>query len=319
MADCSEKTATRVAYGKALQQYGGLNENIIVLDADLSICTMSCMFRETYPDRFFNVGIAEGNMIGIAAGLATTGKIVFANSFAMFTAGRAYDQIRNSLAYPHLNVKVVGTHAGLSVGEDGATHQCIEDLSLMRTIPDMLVLCPSDYNETFEAVKALIAYDGPSYMRLGRLPVSDVTNIPGYRFELGKGVTIAEGGDVTIIATGLMLQQSVAARELLKHDGIDARVVDIHTIKPIDKDIIIRAAEETGAIVTAEEHNVVGGLGAAVAEVVVENYPVPMLRVGVEDTFGRSGTAEALMKRFGLTAEHIVSSVKSVLQKKKNR
>ena len=311
----TEKTATRVAYGQALQKYGD-NDNIVVLDADLSICTMSCMFRDKYPDRFFDVGIAEANMIGIAAGLATTGKTVFANSFAMFTSGRAYDQIRNSLAYPHLNVKVIGTHAGLSVGEDGATHQCIEDLSLMRTIPDMTVICPSDSNETYAAVEAMIKYDGPCYMRLGRLPVSDVTNVPGYKFEIGKGVTLADGKDVTIIATGLMVQEAMAAKDMLAKEGISARVIDMHTIKPFDKDIVIKAAKETGAIVTAEEHNIVGGLGAATAEVVVENCPVPMIRVGVKDTFGKSGTAEALMKRFGLTADEVAKAAKAVIAKK---
>jgi len=312
----SEKIATRVAYGHALQEYGS-NLNLIVLDADLSICTMSCMFQEKYPERFFNIGIAECNMMGIAAGLATTGKIVFANTFAMFAAGRAYDQVRNSIAYPHLNVKVIGTHAGLSVGEDGATHQCIEDLSLMRTIPDMTVLCPSDYNETTQAVKAMIEYDGPCYMRLGRLPVSDVTSkIPGYHFELGKGATLVGGKDVTIIATGLMVQEALVASKELERQNISARVIDIHTIKPFDKEIVIKAAKETGAIVTAEEHSIIGGLGSAVTEVIAENQLVPVQRVGVKDTFGHSGTAQALMERFGLTSKDIVAAAKAVLARK---
>ena len=311
----NKKIATRLAYGQALQKLGA-DPDIIVLDADLSICTMSCLFRERYPERFFNIGIAECNMIGIAAGFATTGKIVFANSFAMFTAGRAFDQIRNSVAYPNLNVKIIGTHAGLSVGEDGATHQCIEDIGIMRTIPGMTVICPSDANETTAAVEAMINYNGPCYMRLGRSPVADVTNVNDYKFELGKGITLAEGNDVTIIATGLMVQEAMAAREILEKSSIHARVIDIHTIKPLDKKIIIKAAQETGAIVTAEEHNILGGLGSAVAEVVVENYPVPMLRVGVEDIFGRSGTAEALMERYGLTAANILYKVKKVIAKK---
>jgi transketolase len=310
-----EKTSTRVAYGRALQEFGS-DTNIIVLDADLSICTMTCMFKEKYPQRFFNVGIAESNMVGIAAGLATTGKKVFVNSFAMFAAGRAYEQIRNSLAYPNLDVKVIGTHAGLSVGEDGATHQCIEDLSLMRTIPGMTVICPSDANETYKAVEAMIKYKGPCYMRLGRLPVETVTSGSNYKFELGKGVTMLEGKDITIIATGLMLQEALKAAELLGKEGISTRVIDIHTIKPLDKEIIVKAARETGAIVTAEEHNIIGGLGSAVAEVLVEECPVPMLRIGVMDIFGRSGTAQALLNRYGLTANNIYSKAKMVLARK---
>lgn len=311
------KISTRVAYGRALQEYGS-NENIVVFDADLSICTMSCMFKEKYPKRFFNSGISEANMIGMAAGMATTGKIVFCNSFAMFTAGRTYEQIRNAVAYPHLNVKIVGTHAGLSVGEDGATHQCIEDLSLMRTIPGMVVICPSDANETREAVKAIVEYNGPCYLRLGRPPVEDITNtVVDYRFEMGKGFVLRNGTDVTIIATGLMVQESIKAAEQLQAKGISARVIDMHTIKPIDKDIIIKAAKETGVIVTAEEHNIIGGLGGAVAEVVSENYPVPVIRVGIEDKFGHSGTVQALMERYGLTPKDIVAKVELAMSLKR--
>jgi transketolase len=312
----SEKIATRVAYGHALAECGA-DENIVVFDADLSICTMSCMFRDKYPERFFEAGIAEANMIGMAAGMAATGKTVFCNSFAMFSAGRAYDQIRNSVAYPHLNVKIVGTHAGLSVGEDGATHQCVEDLALMRAIPGMTVICPSDANETESAVHAMVAYDGPCYLRLGRLPVESVTEIENYRFELGKGFLLRGGKDVTLIATGLMVQEAVKAAEMLKTRNIEARVIDMHTVKPIDKDIILRAAAETGAIVTAEEHNILGGLGGAVSEVVTESLPVPVLRVGVEDKFGHSGPALELMKKYGLTAEHIAQKAMTAVKLKK--
>ena len=258
-----EVIATREAYGRALCEFGA-DENIMVFDADLTICTMSCYFAQKYPERFFNAGIAECNMAGMAAGAASCGKTAFIHTFAMFAAGRIYDQVRNSIAYPGLNVKVVGTHAGLSVGEDGATHQCIEDLSLMRTIPGMTVICPCDANETREVVKAMIDYDGPCYLRLGRSGVENITDsIPGYKFELGKGAQLKDGDDVTIIATGLMVQEALKAADLLAAEGIKARVIDLHTIKPIDKDIIIKAAKETGAIVTTEEHNVIGGLGAA--------------------------------------------------------
>jgi transketolase len=313
----SEKISTRVAYGQALAECGA-DENIVVFDADLSICTMSCTFRDKYPERFFEAGIAECNMVGMAAGVATTGKTVFCNSFAMFSAGRAYDQVRNSVAYPHLNVKVVGTHAGLSVGQDGATHQCIEDLALMRAVPDMTVVCPSDANETRAAVRAIAAYDGPCYLRLGRLPVASVTEAENYHFELGKGFQLRDGKDVTLFATGLMVQEAAEAARLLEKDGIDARVVDIHTIKPIDREIVLKAAKETGAIVTAEEHNILGGLGGAVAEVTAEACPVPVLRVGVEDKFGHSGTAQQLMERYGLTAEHIVKQAKAAIKLKKS-
>ncbi len=311
--------STREAYGRALCEFGA-DEKIMVFDADLTICTMSCYFAEKYPERFFNAGIAECNMAGMAAGAAASGKTAFIHTFATFAAGRIYDQVRNSIAYPGLNVKVVGTHAGLSVGEDGATHQCIEDLSLMRTIPGMTVICPCDANETREALKAMIGYDGPCYLRLGRSGVECVTDsMDGYTFELGKGVQVKDGGDVTIIATGLMLQEALKASELLQEEGIGARVIDLHTIKPIDRDIIIKAAEETGAIVTTEEHNIIGGLGAAVSEVVGETCPVPVVKHGVEDEFGHSGTAEALMVKYGLTPQKIAAKAKEAIALKNRK
>ncbi len=311
-----EKISTRVAYGEALRDFGG-DERIVALDADLSTCTMSCYFGEKYPNRFFNIGIAEANMIDMAAGFATTGKIAFCHSFAMFTAGRGYDQVRNSVAYPHLNVKVIGSHAGLTVGEDGATHQCIEDLSLMRTIPGMVVLCPCDANEAREAVKAMIAYDGPCFMRTGRTALETVTDgFSNYKFEIGKGVTLVEGGDVTIIATGLMVQESLKAVELLKAEGISARLIDMHTIKPLDRELVIKAAKETGAIVTAEEHNIIGGLGSAVCEAICDECPIPVVRVGVQDEFGRSGEAGALLKLYGLTPENVAEKAKLAISRK---
>lgn len=311
-----EKVATRVAYGKALQEFGS-NLDIVAIDADLSTCTMSVDFAEKYPERFYNVGIAEANMIDISAGFATTGKIPFCHSFAMFTAGRGYDQIRNNVAYPHLNVKIVGSHAGLTVGEDGATHQCIEDVSLMRTIPDMTVIVPCDEYETREAVKAMIEYDGPCYLRTSRFATETITStIPGYKFEIGKGCELMEGRDVTIVAYGLMVQKAYEAAKQLKQGGISARVLDIHTIKPLDVDIVIKAAKETGAIVTAEEHNIIGGLGSAVSEVIVENCLVPVERVGVPDTFGHSGTAEELLERYGLTTETIIQKAKKAISRK---
>ena len=311
-----EKISTRVAYGEALRDFGG-DERIVALDADLSTCTMSCYFGEKYPNRFFNIGIAEANMIDMAAGFATTGKIAFCHSFAMFTAGRGYDQVRNSVAYPHLNVKVIGSHAGLTVGEDGATHQCIEDLSLMRTIPGMVVLCPCDANEAREAVKAMIAYDGPCFMRTGRTALETVTDgFSNYKFEIGKGVTLVEGSDVTIIATGLMVQESLKAVELLKAEGISARLIDMHTIKPLDRELVIKAAKETGAIVTAEEHNIIGGLGSAVCEAICDECPIPVVRVGVQDEFGRSGEAGALLKLYGLTPENVSEKAKLAISRK---
>lgn len=313
----AEILSTRAAYGQQLAQLGK-DERIVVLDADLQCCTMTDEFARAYPKRAFNVGIAEANMVCMGAGLATTGKTVFVNTFAMFCAGRAYDQIRNSLAYTKLNVKVVGTHAGVSVGKDGATHQCIEDLALMRAIPGMVVLSPCDANEAKAATRAMAAYQGPCYMRLGRLSVEELTStLPNYHFELGKGSQLFDGSDVTIIATGLMVQEAVKARKQLEEQGISARVIDMHTIKPLDTEIILKAARETGAIVTAEEHNILGGLGGAVAEVCGEGCPVPVLRVGVEDKFGHSGTPEALLERYGLTAGHIVERAKLACSLKK--
>ncbi len=301
-----EKIATRNVYGKMLVELAEQYPELVVLDADLAGATMSKTFLDAYPERFFDMGIAECNMIGVAAGLAACGKKPFANSFAMFTAGRAYEQIRNSVAYPRLNVKCIGSHGGLSVGEDGATHQCLEDLALMSAIPGMLVLNPCDGHEMRQAVKALIEYDGPAYMRLGRMAVETVTDsIEGYTFELGKGAQLRDGKDVTIAATGLMVQRALSAANLLAEKGVSARVIDMHTIKPIDADILVKAAKETGCIVTTEEHNVVGGLGAAVASCLGERFPVPVVRHGVMDEFGRSGKAEDVLKAYGLTAEVI--------------
>jgi transketolase len=314
-----ERISTRAAYGNALCEFGD-NPKIIALDADLASCTMSEVFAKKYPERFFNVGIAEANMIAMAAGFATTGKIAFCHSFAMFTAGRGYDQIRNSVAYPHLNVKIIGSHAGITVGEDGATHQCIEDLALMRTIPGMVVLAPCDGNETREAVKALIAYDGPCFMRTGRTALEIVTGgIPSYTFTLGKGALLRDGNDVAIIATGLMVEKALLAAGLLGKEGIDARVIDMHTIKPIDRDIVIKAARETGVIVTAEEHNITGGLGAAVCEVICEEEPIPVVRLGVNDEFGRSGDADELLRRYGLTSENLAEKAKLAVSRKMNK
>ena len=312
MADVM-KIATRDAYGQTLIELGNEREDIVVMDADLAAATKTGMFKKAHPDRFFNAGIAEGNMMSIAAGLASCGKTVFASSFAMFAAGRAFEQIRNSIAYPHLNVKIAASHAGISVGEDGATHQCCEDIGIMRTIPGMVILNPADGPEAKAAVRAAADYDGPVYLRLGRLAVP-VFNDEDVDFEIGKGKVMREGTDVTIIATGLEVNEAMIAAETLAAEGISARVVNMATIKPIDKDIILQAAAETGAIVTAEEHNIIGGLGSAVAEVLCESgKPVPMLRVGVEDTFGRSGPALELLDIYGLTAPHIVEKTKAVL------
>ena len=307
------KQATRISYGEALVKYGS-NENVVVLDADLSKSTKTEMFQKAYPERFINCGIAEANMMCVAAGLASTGKVAFASTFAMFAAGRAYEQIRNTIGYPGLNVKIGATHAGISVGEDGATHQCLEDLALMRTIPGMVVINPADDIEAQLAVKAAIEHNGPVYMRFGRLAVEDV-NGADYKFEIGKGVELKGGNDVTIIATGLMVQEALKAAETLKAEGIDARVINIHTIKPIDKDIIIKAAKETGAIVTAEEHYIMGGLGSAVTEVVCEAAPCPVKIIGT-DRYGKSGKPAELFEEYGLTAENIVNKVKEVIKLK---
>ncbi|MBO5327340.1 MAG: transketolase family protein [Clostridia bacterium] len=312
----AEKIATREAYGKALAELGE-KYDFVVLDADLSAATKTGVFKKKYPERFFNCGIAEGNMVSVAAGLAAAGKIPFVSSFAMFAAGRAFEQVRNSVGYPHLNVKIGATHAGITVGEDGATHQCNEDIALMRTIPGMTVINPADAVEARAAVEAAIQHVGPVYMRFGRYAVPVINDTPDYKFELGKGVTMREGGDVTIVATGLMVSMALEAAEELKAEGIDARVINIHTIKPLDTDIILKAAKETGVIVTAEEHSIIGGLGAAVAEAVCEGCPVPVLRLGVNDTFGRSGTVPALLEMYGLTPANIVAKVKQALKLKK--
>lgn len=312
----SDKMSTRVAYGEALEEFGA-NPSIYVLDSDLKCCTMTKFFAEKYPERFFNIGIAEANMANMAAGIATCGGIALCHSFAMFAAGRIYDQVRNSIAYPGLNVKICGSHAGLTVGEDGPTHQCIEDLSLMRTIPGMVVLAPCDANETRLAVKAILEYEGPCYIRTGRFEVKCVTDtIEGYDFRIGKGVQLRGGSDVTIIACGIMVQIALKAAEQLAAKGINARLIDMHTIKPIDKEIICRAADETGAIVTAEEHNVIGGLGSAVAEVLSSNTMVPLERVGVEDIFGHSGKPDELLEMFNLTPGSIIEHVNKAINRK---
>lgn len=311
----TQKIATREAYGSALAEFGGDNR-IVVLDADLSKSTKTDTFKKKYPERFFNMGIAEGNMMATAAGLSTCGKIVFASTFAIFASERGCEQIRNSICYPALNVKIGASHAGISVGEDGASHQCIEDIAIMRALPNMIVISPADAVETKHAVKAAIEHDGPVYLRLGRLAVPVLYDEGSYKFEIGKGITISDGSDVTIIATGLMVHSAVEARDLLQKEGIQARVIDIHTVKPIDKELIIKAAKETGAIVTAEEHNILGGLGSAVAEVLVENYPVPLKMVGIRDKFGKSGKPDALMKMYGLTAEDIAQRAKEAMKMK---
>ena len=308
--------ATREAYGKALAKYGVNDERIVVLDADLSKSTKTADFKKVCPERFINMGIAEANMMTVAAGLASCGKIPFASTFAMFAAGRAFEQIRNSICYPKLNVKVCATHAGLTVGEDGASHQAIEDISIMRSIPNMMVISPSDAVETEAVIKAIIDYDGPCYVRLGRSGVNVINDNPEYKFELGKAVTLREGKDATIIATGIMVDAALEAYNMLSEEGIKVRVLNIHTIKPIDEEAIIKAARETGTIVTAEEHNIIGGLGSAVAEVVSGNAPVPVLRVGVKDTFGESGKPKDLLEKYGLTAKDIVKADKKAMELK---
>lgn len=307
------KKATRVSYGEALVKYGD-NENIVVLDADLSKSTKTDTFKKVYPERFINCGIAEADMMCVAAGLAACGKIAFASTFAMFAAGRAFEQVRNSIGYTKLNVKIGATHAGISVGEDGASHQCLEDIALMRSIPGMFVINPADDIEAQLAVKAAIEHDGPVYMRFGRLAVEDV-NGEDYKFELGKGVQLRDGKDVSIIATGLMVQEALKAADMLKEEGIDARVINIHTIKPIDEDIIKKAAEETGAIVTAEEHYIMGGLGSAVTETVCATAPCPVKIIGT-DRYGKSGKPNELFEEYGLTAENIAAKAKEAIAMK---
>lgn len=310
-----EKKATRDSYGEALVMLAEKRPDLIVLDADLAAATKTGIYKKACPDRFFDCGIAEADMMGVAAGIATTGKLVFASSFAMFAAGRAFEIVRNSIGYPHLNVKIGATHAGISVGEDGASHQCNEDIALMRAIPGMTVINPADDVEAKAAVLAMADYVGPTYLRFGRLAVPVFNDPATYKFEVGKGVELREGKDVAIIATGLMVNEAMEASKALAEQGISARVINIHTIKPIDRDIIVKAAKETGKIITVEEHSVIGGLGSAVADVVTETVPVPVIKIGVQDKFGHSGPAAALLKEFGLCADNIVKVTKEVLGK----
>jgi transketolase len=311
------KIATREAYGKALVKLSNINENVVVLDADLSKSTKTADFKAVAPERFINMGIAEANMMGVAAGLSTCGKVPYVSTFAMFAAGRAFEQIRNSICYPNLNVKVCATHAGLTVGEDGATHQSVEDISLMRSIPNMTVINPADAVETEAAILAIANYEGPCYVRLGRLAVNVINDANNYKFEIGKGVTLEDGSDVTIVATGMMVDLALQAKKDLSKEGISARVINIHTIKPIDKELLVKAAKETGAIVTAEEHSVIGGLGSAVSEVITEEFPVPVLKVGIKDTFGESGKPIELLEKYGLTTQAIVEHSKKAISLKK--
>ena len=310
------KKATRESYGEALAELGDKYENLYVLDADLAGATKTGIFKKKFPDRHIDCGIAEANMMGIAAGLATTGKIPFASSYAMFAAGRAFEIVRNSIGYPHLNVKIGATHAGISVGEDGASHQCNEDIALMRAIPGMTVINPADDVEARAAIEAAINYEGPVYMRFGRLAVPVFHDKDTFKFEIGKGELLKDGKDVTIVATGLMVYEAVKAAETLEAEGISARVINIATIKPLDKEIILKAAKETGLIVTAEEHSVIGGLGSAVSDCVTESCPVKVVKIGVQDVFGHSGPAADLLKEFGLCAENIVETVKKAVSEK---
>ena len=309
-----KKIATRESYGETLVELGAEHEEIVVLDADLAAATKTGLFQAAYPERFINCGIAESNMIGVAAGLAAAGKVPFASSFAMFAAGRAFEQVRNSGGYPHLNEKIGATHAGISVGEDGATHQCNEDIALMRTIPGMVILNPSDDIEAKAAVKAAYEHEGPVYMRFGRLAVPIINDRPDYKFEIGKGVVLREGKDVTIVATGLCVSSALEAADMLAEDGIEAKVINIHTIKPIDSDLLVEAAKETGKVVTVEEHSVIGGLGGAVCEVLSEKYPVPVKRIGVNDVYGESGPAVKLIEKYGLDGKGVYASVKEFVK-----
>ena len=309
-----KKIATRESYGNALIELGKEHENLVVLDADLAAATKTGMFKKVFPERHIDCGIAECDMIGIAAGIATTGMVPFASTFAMFAAGRAFEQIRNSVGYPHLNVKIGATHAGISVGEDGATHQCNEDIALMRTIPGMVVISPADDVEARAAVFAAYEHQGPVYMRFGRLAVPVINDNPDYKFEIGKGIVLREGKDVTIVATGLEVSESLVAAEKLAADGIDAKVINIHTIKPIDEELIVAAAKETGKVVTVEEHSVIGGLGSAVCDVVAEKAPAKVMKIGVNDTFGESGPAVELIKKYGLDADSIYAKVKEFVK-----
>ena len=313
----ADKKATRESYGAALVELAD-KYDFVVLDADLAAATKTGMFKKKFPERFFDCGIAEGNMMSVAAGIATTGKTVFASSFAMFAAGRAFEQVRNSIGYPHLNVKIGATHAGITVGEDGATHQCNEDIALMRTIPGMTIINPADANEAYAAVRAALETYGPMYLRFGRFAVPDVTSeLPGYKFEIGKGVILREGSDVTIAATGFMVHLALEAADMLAEEGISAEVINIHTVKPLDEQLLISSARKTGVVVTAEEHNVIGGFGAAVCEALCAAYPVPVLRIGVEDQYGRSGKVPALLETYGLTSANIVAKAKAAIAMKK--
>ena len=312
----ADKIATREAYGNALAELGE-KYDIVVLDADLAEATKTLTFKKKFPERHFDCGIAEGNMMAVAAGIASTGKIPFASSFAMFAAGRAFEQVRNCIGYPHLNVKIGATHAGISVGEDGATHQCNEDIALMRTIPGMIILNPADGLEAKAAVEAAILHDGPVYLRFGRYAVPYLYDEANYKFEIGKGIKLAEGSDVTIVATGLMVHIALEAKELLAAEGISAEVINIHTIKPLDVEMITESAKKTGAVVTAEEHNIIGGLGGAVCEALAGTCPVPVVRVGVEDKFGKSGKVPALLEEYGLTAANIAAKAKAAIALKK--
>ncbi len=309
-----KKIATRESYGNALVELGKEHDNLVVLDADLAEATKTGMFKKAFPERHIDCGIAESNMIGIAAGLASTGKVPFCSSFAMFAAGRAFEQVRNSVGYPHLNVKIGATHAGISVGEDGASHQCNEDIALMRVIPGMTIINPSDDVEAKAAVKAAYEMEGPVYLRFGRLAVPVINDRPDYKFEIGKGIVLREGSDVTIIATGLEVNESLEAAKMLEADGISAQVINIHTIKPLDTELVVSAAKKTGKVVTVEEHSVIGGLGGAVAETLAEQCPTKMLRIGVMDTFGESGTAVKLLEKYGLDAAGIYGKVKAFLR-----
>ena len=302
-----KKIATRESYGNALVELGAEHDNLIVLDADLAAATKTGVFKKAYPDRHIDCGIAECNMMGIAAGLSTTGIVPFASTFAMFAAGRAFEQVRNSIGYPHLNVKIGATHAGISVGEDGATHQCNEDIALMRTIPGMVILNPADDVEAKACVKAAYEYNGPVYLRFGRLAVPVINDRPDYKFELGKGVVLRKGKDLTIVATGLCVSSALEAAEKLAADGIDAKVINIHTIKPLDEELIVAAAKETGKVVTVEEHSVIGGLGSAVCDALAEKCPVPVKKIGVQDVFGESGPAVALLAKYKLDGEGVTS------------
>ena len=312
MADM-KKIATRESYGNALKELAPKYPDLVVLDADLAAATKTGIFKKAYADRFFDCGIAEANMMGVAAGLAAAGKTVFASSFAMFAAGRAFEIVRNSIGYPHLSVKIGATHAGISVGEDGATHQCCEDIALMRTIPGMTVINPADDVEARAAVEAAILHDGPVYLRFGRLAVPVFNDPASYKFELGKGITLRDGKDITIVATGLMVNEAIEAGKVLAEEGIDARIINIHTIKPLDEELICKAAAETGRILTVEEHSVIGGLGSAVCDAVAEKCPCVVRKIGVNDTFGCSGPAAELLKKFGLSAENIVKNAKEML------